>query len=443
MHSSATDLLTTDIDTLDQMPLERLEAEISTFAGRLASATAIWLCWIAAYDRREGWSEWQAKSCAHWLNWRCGVAMRTAREHVRVARTLDDHQLIRAAFIDGTISYSKVRAITRVVVPENEDYLVQLALDGTASQVERVCAGMRRTDRDEGQDAKDAVANQNVSIAYNGDGTATITITAPVADAKKAHAGLVKRADAIIADNKAEGETNADAIERLAGLGRIYTETACALLDGTIDAKEMPPTDMLMIVDDDVLRRTLDGTLGENNGDCTFDHQRISPLVAKRLACDARLQLAVQDACGDALGIGRESKVVPRRIRRLLARRDKGMCRFPGCDATRRLHAHHVIHWLDGGPTELDNLVSLCHFHHHSVHEGGWNIKSVRPGEFRFIDPAGFDHRMPKLSLRSASAIPDPENGPAEPLSASGERADVAFITDVILSNTDLRMSRI
>jgi hypothetical protein len=97
---------------------------------------------------------------------------------------------------------------------------------------------------------------------------------------------------------------------------------------------------------------------------------------------------------------------------------------------------------IDGGSTELDNLVSLCHFHHHSVHEGGWNIKSGRPGEFRFIDPDGFDHRVPKLSLRSASAIPDRENGPAEPLAASGERADVAFITDVILSNTDLRMSQ-
>jgi len=94
------------------------------------------------------------------------------------------------------------------------------------------------------------------------------------------------------------------------------------LLDGTIDAVEMPATEMLLIVDDDVLRGTADETPGENGGECTFDHQRISPLVAERLACDARLQLAVQDACGDALGIGRESKVVPRRIRRLLARRD-------------------------------------------------------------------------------------------------------------------------
>ncbi len=140
---------TTDMKLLAEMPLERLEEEISSFAGRLASSTAMWLCWIAAYDAREGWAGWQAKSCAHWLNWRCGVSMRTAREHVRVARALDELPLVRQMFLDGEISYSKVRAITRVAIPENEDYLVRLARDGTASQVERVCAGIRRRNRNE------------------------------------------------------------------------------------------------------------------------------------------------------------------------------------------------------------------------------------------------------------------------------------------------------
>ena len=123
-----------------------------------------------------------------------------------------------------------------------------------------------------------------------------------------------------------------------------------------------------------------------------------------------------------------------------MARRDKNMCRFPGCDATRRLHAHHVIHWLDGGPTELDNLVSLCHFHHHAVHEGGWNIESMQPGLFRFTDPSGFEHRVPQLNIKRARVLPKTENGSAEPLAASGERADITFVTDVILGNTDLRL---
>lgn len=79
-------LLTIDDAVLDTIPLERLEAEISGFASRLAAATAHWLVWIAAYDRRNGWETWQTKSCAHWLNWHCGMSPRAAREYVWVAR---------------------------------------------------------------------------------------------------------------------------------------------------------------------------------------------------------------------------------------------------------------------------------------------------------------------------------------------------------------------
>jgi hypothetical protein len=426
---------TTDMKMLAEMPLERLEEEISSFAGRLASSTATWLCWIAAYDAREGWAGWHAKSCAHWLNWRCGVSIRTAREHVRVARALEHFPLIRQTFLVGEISYSKVRAITRVAIPENEDYLVQLALDGTASQVERVCGGMRRRDRHEEEDAKNAIDNRYVKYVNNSDGTATITITAPVAQAKQAHTAILDRADAHVTQETGSGATRGDTIARLGGMPRVRAEIACAQLDGTIAATEMPTTDLLLIVDHDLFDSD-----APDDAECTFDHERVAPLVAKRLACDARLQLAVEDAVGDALGIGRASRIVPRHVRRAMERRDKNMCRFPGCDATRRLHAHHVIHWLDGGPTELDNLVSLCHFHHQAVHEGGWNIESTQPGVFQFTDPTGFDHRVPQLNIKSARALPKTENGSAEPLAASGERADITFVTDVILGNTELRV---
>lgn len=435
--TTTTDLLTTDAHALDELPMERLETEISSFAGRLASATAMWLCWIAAYDRRRGWEGWQAKSCSHWLNWRCGVSMRTAREHVRVARALDEFEVIRRTFLAGEISYSKVRAITRVVIPENEADLIAIALDGTASQVERLCAGMRRNDREEGDDAKNAIDNQHTKMVNNGDGTATIMITAPVAEAKQAYAAMLAHADGRIADEQMEGTTRAETIERLGGLARIRTETACALLDGTIESTEMPATDLLFVLDVEALDAD-----APPDAACTLDHERLPPLVAKRLACDARLQLALDDAVGDALGIGRTSRVVPRRIRRAMARRDKNMCRFPGCEATRRLHAHHIVHWLDGGPTELDNLVSLCHFHHQSVHDGGWNVIVDAPGRFRFVDAVGVGHRVPRMDLRASGRVPELQNGSAEPLAASGERADIGFVTDVILGNTELRLAR-
>ena len=130
--------LTTDSTLLDEIPLERLEAEITGFASRIAAATAQWLLWIAAYDRRKGWATWETKSCAHWLNWHCGVSPRTARAHVHVAHKLSAFSQLRDAFLAGKLSYSKVRAIARVVTPENETEVIGIARAATASQLERM-----------------------------------------------------------------------------------------------------------------------------------------------------------------------------------------------------------------------------------------------------------------------------------------------------------------
>ena len=140
MHNQ--ELLSVDEDVLDTVPLERLEEEISGFASRIASATATWLLWIAAYDRRKGWASWGVKSCAHWLNWQCAMSPRTAREHVSVARTLERTPVLRQTFLDGELSFSKVRSICRVVVPENEEELVRIAKLSTASQLDRIVAKM-------------------------------------------------------------------------------------------------------------------------------------------------------------------------------------------------------------------------------------------------------------------------------------------------------------
>jgi hypothetical protein len=106
--------------TVDSLPLERLEANITEWSGHIAAATAQLLEWIAAYDRREGWKSWGCKSAAHWLSWKCGDTLHTAREKVRVARALSDLPLIAIAFAHGQLSYSKVRAITRVAEPADD-----------------------------------------------------------------------------------------------------------------------------------------------------------------------------------------------------------------------------------------------------------------------------------------------------------------------------------
>ena len=90
------------------------------------------------------------------------------------------------------------------------------------------------------------------------------------------------------------------------------------------------------------------------------------------LLCEADCEIWFQRH-GQVIGSGRATRQIGRRLRRVLEHRDR-CCVVPGCGATRGLHAHHIEHWEDGGPTELDNLVLVCPFHHRLHHGGGITI---------------------------------------------------------------------
>jgi len=95
--------------------------------------------------------------------------------------------------------------------------------------------------------------------------------------------------------------------------------------------------------------------------------------TAHRMTCDARCQVVLHTENGTVIGVGRTTRVIPMWLRRLVRGRDRG-CRFPGCDRTKHLHIHHIRHWSNGGPSDLDNLILLCARHHRLVHEHGWSI---------------------------------------------------------------------
>src|SRR5215470_13337592 len=124
--------------------LDDLEAEITELAGHLNAAHYRWLTLIAEFDRRNGWADGGCVSCAHWLNFKCGVALGAAREKVRVAHALESLPRISASMSRGEISYSKVRAMTRVANAETEAFLLSIALHGTAQHVERLVQHFRR-----------------------------------------------------------------------------------------------------------------------------------------------------------------------------------------------------------------------------------------------------------------------------------------------------------
>ncbi len=122
------------------------------------------------------------------------------------------------------------------------------------------------------------------------------------------------------------------------------------------------------------------GVLGD--GTC------ISPTAARRLACDCGLTAVLESDHGTPITIGRKRRTIPASMKRSLLRRDR-TCRFPGCCVRVFLQGHHRQHWMDGGPTELDNLVSLCGFHHRYVHEYGFRVELACDGAVQFIDARG------------------------------------------------------
>src|SRR5437899_7872566 len=128
------------------LEVERLGDEIAVLCARLAAATARLLDLIREFDARGGWNT-GFHSCAAWLSWRVGLDRGAARERVRVARALGTLPRLAKALGRGELSYSKVRALTRVATPETEERLLAVGRAGTAEHVERIVRGWRRVDR--------------------------------------------------------------------------------------------------------------------------------------------------------------------------------------------------------------------------------------------------------------------------------------------------------
>ena len=149
--------------------LNRLGDQIAELSARIDAATYELLCHLHEFDLRHGWEGW--RSCAHWLNWRTGLDLGAAREKLRVAAALADLNHVAAAMARGQLSYSKVRALTRVASPATEARLLAMALCATAAQVERLVRAWRRVDRDAQPDAEQVLlASRALSMQVDEDG---------------------------------------------------------------------------------------------------------------------------------------------------------------------------------------------------------------------------------------------------------------------------------
>uniref|UniRef100_UPI00351249EA HNH endonuclease signature motif containing protein n=1 Tax=Euzebya sp. TaxID=1971409 RepID=UPI00351249EA len=155
----------------------------------------------------------------------------------------------------------------------------------------------------------------------------------------------------------------------------------------------------------------------------------IPDAVLARIACDASLVAMTHDPDGNPVGVGRKTRLIPRRLRRMLMRRDGG-CRFPGCERTRWLDGHHIWHWVDGGPTELENLLLLCRACHTTVHAQELTITMDLDRHWVFTRPDGT--RVGQVDpLPRASVVHHPDIDERAALSAwDGSRLDLAAAID-------------
>src|SRR4051794_37827388 len=126
-------------------PMEQLGDEIAALYSHITAAMARWLALLADFDAGGGWGDGGYKSCAHWLSWRCGIDIRTARDHVCVARRLAARPLIQEAFERGELSYSKVRALLRLEDEFDQELMLTYANSASASQLEQIVRACRRS----------------------------------------------------------------------------------------------------------------------------------------------------------------------------------------------------------------------------------------------------------------------------------------------------------
>jgi len=374
------------VESVALVPLERLEAEITELASHLAAGECRWLELVAEYDRRGGFESWGCRTVAHWLSWHCGLDMRAAREKVRVAHAIAELPLVSAEFAAGRLSYSKVRAITRVATPENEEQLVMYAQHATAAQVERIVRTYRRY---RSPDEENAAANrihdeQYLQVDYDDEGAGVVgsrmppEIAAAFAQALE-HARRLMSADQRGAGGPAGpprtvGALNVDA---LAMIVETFMAGQPAAREGGDRWMVGVHVDGEVLVDDDP------------DGRCELDDGPALPVeTVRRLFCDASTVAVIRRSTGEPSSVSRRSRTVPRSVRRAARLRDRG-CRFPGCGERIFVEVHHVRHRSRGGGHELVNVVELCWFHHRLVHEGGWTLRFLEHDEVIALNPEG------------------------------------------------------
>jgi hypothetical protein len=377
--------------------VDELDVAIGRLVVQMNADSYRMLVLVREFDDRFGWKKWTFKSCAEWLAWRSSISLSAAREKVRAAHALRALPAISAAFADGRLSYSKVRALTRVAHTCDEDLLLAHALDATAAQVEERCRQIRNAAPDSVRHAQRAWQNRSLTVWRDESrGMLRVTVELPIEGGEL----IVRALDCAVAAGEVTTDVDPDAVAELKGT-----------------AWRAQQADALVAV----VKSYLDGGPAGEGGSTADHHQVVIHADAKslrggvgradlpvetvkRLLCDCSMVLVAEDADGNPLDVGRKQRTVSTPLKRALYARDRG-CTFPGCHRKRYLDGHHLEHWINGGQTNADNMTLLCTHHHRQHHEGGFSIVREEGGTLRFVTADG--RSIPRRGYRLEDFVDD------------------------------------
>ena len=392
--------------------IDAIERDILSLTSGIHRATYRLLVLVREFDERAGYLRWSLQSAAEWLAWRCDIGLSAAREKVRVAHALKVLPAISEAFAAGSLSYSKVRALTRVAGPDNEATLLAYALGHTADNVEQRCRELRFGHDASTDLAQRAYEMRSLRILREADrNRMTITVELPLDMGVRVEKALDKARDAnpkADVDSKSSWQTQqADA----------FVEVIDGYLIGNLSDEQSDTPSDRYLVNVHVEHSALAGQPG----------RAALPIESmKRLCCDGKAIVITENEKGEPLSIGRKSRIIPKSIERALRARDNHGCRFPGCHHTRYLAGHHIHHWSAGGETSLDNLMLLCSKHHRLVHEGRYRILKDFQDRWFFARPDGVaipDNGFAEVS--DTDNYPSAEGLPVKPCRRVAEPAPV------------------
>ncbi|KLI06497.1 HNH endonuclease signature motif containing protein [Mycolicibacterium senegalense] len=388
-----------------EAPVQRVEVlfgELSQLCGQRNAIDGRIVEIIAELERDELCGATGARSITALVAWKTGVTPRRAETLVAVARRLEEFPCCADGLREGRLSLDQVGVIAEKAADGSDEHYAELA---TVATVRQLRTAVKLEPRPEPEPKPEP---QRSFTRVEGDGHTTYRIILPRLDAAKFDAALQAHHDGLVAEWKRDHDTDGDDEGAPPFPDRVDAFMSLVETGWDSEVARRPHGQHTTVA---MHLNVADRVAALHLGPVLSDEER------QYLLCDATCEVWLERH-GQPIGVGRSTRTISRRLRRALEHRDR-CCAVPGCGATRGLHAHHIIHWEDGGPTDLDNLVLVCPYHHRLHHRGGITITG--PAR-RLVVTDSSGKQLHGGSLACPPTTPPPDVPPCP--GPTGERAD-------------------